>query len=68
MWRNAARTASGIWSARSITRFHLVSGRNSASWSSSVSTQRPRAPTAMSVVTASTGIEDSLASTTPGRM
>ena len=66
--RNAARNSCGICSARSMTAFHLVSGRKSAPWSSSVSAKRPRAPTPMSVVMARTAMELSLASTTPGKM
>ena len=54
--------------AASSTAFHFVSGRKSAAWSSSVSAKRPRAETEMSEVKQSTGIDDSLASTTPGRM
>ena len=62
------RTASGSSADESSTVFHLLSGRNSARWSSSVSVKRPREDTEMSVVIARIGTEDSLASTTPGRM
>ena len=62
------RTVPGRAAASSMTSFHLVRGRNNARWSSSVRVKRPRAETEMSVVMASTGIDESLASTMPGRM
>ena len=64
----AARRIRGMSTERSITAFHLVAGRNSAAWSISVRVNRPREDTEMSEVMASRGTEDSLASTTPGRM
>ncbi len=64
----ARRSVRGMSAAASSTAFHFVSGRKSAAWSSSVSANRPRAETEMSEVKHSTGIDDSFASTTPGRM
>ena len=68
MARKAARTMRGISPACGITPLYLVSGRNSASWSSSVSGKRPAEVVETSVVMASTGTEDSFASTTPGKI
>ena len=64
----ASRTRAGRVSARCAMAFHLVTGRNRASWSSSVRVKRPRPWTDMSEVMASTGIELSFASANPGRM
>ncbi|MCC2635182.1 MAG: hypothetical protein K0S48_3068 [Ramlibacter sp.] len=66
MARKALRTACGIWSTRSMRVFHLVRGAYSACWSSSVSGNFPRAPTETSDVIPRTGMDDSLASTSPG--
>jgi hypothetical protein len=65
---NAARKVRGMSAERSSTAFHLVNGRISAFWSSSVNVKRPREDTDTSVLMASTGTEDSFASTNPGRM
>ena len=65
--RNAWRTIVGRRPAVSIRPLYLVSGRNSPAWSSSVSGNLPCDVTATSVVIARIGIEDSLASTTPGK-
>ena len=64
----AVRISSGIVFALSITVFHLHRGWNRPFWSSSVSEKWPRPATEMSLVMARMGMEDSLASTTPGRM
>ena len=68
MLLNAARNTRGMSAARLSTAFHFVSGFISAPWSSSVRVYLPRDETEMSLVIASTGTEDSLASTRPGRM
>ena len=65
---NALRKTRGMSAERSSTAFHLVSGFMSVRWSSSVSVNFPREETETSVLMARTGMEDSLASTSPGRM
>ena len=65
---NALRSTRGMSAPASSTAFHLVRGLNKACWSSSVSAYLPRADTDISEVKHSTGMEDSFASTMPGRM
>ena len=66
--RKAERIMDGSPADVSATAFHFVKGAIKPFWSSSVSGNFPAEGTATSVVIAKTGMEDSPASTSPGRM